>query len=97
MIQHIVLFKFKENLSNEVVENTIQKLRDLEHIVSGIRNFSVGIDYTGKSKGYTIGLSGIYESKEHLQEYYVHPQHLQLVKELKDGIAEDWIANDYEL
>lgn len=97
MIQHIVIFKFKKDLPKNIVETYVQKLRDLEKIVENIKNFYVGYDYSGKSKGYEIGLSGIYENKQHLEDYYLHPQHLDLVKELKNGIAEDWIVMDFEI
>lgn len=96
MIQHIVIFKFKESEPKEKVDLMISKLRKLEHIVDDISHFSVGEDYSGKSQGYQVALSGIYKSKEHLQEYYDHPEHLDLVDELKK-VTDNWIVFDYKI
>lgn len=96
MIHHIVLFKFKEHLAAEVLEEKINQLRALEHIVEGVKSFHVGKDVTGKSQGYDIALFAVFESKEALDKYYPHPQHVALVNELRSGFTDNWIVVDYE-
>lgn len=99
IIDHIVLFKVKENTEPSEVNSMISRINGLRsldqvlHISAGpllrIRSPSLTFNYILHSR---------YNTKEDLDAYTVHPNHVSVTKEnariVEDIMAVDWIVDD---
>ncbi|SHM75198.1 Dabb family protein [Gracilibacillus kekensis] len=97
MYEHLVVFKFNEELSQKKEQELINQLKSLKDVVPGIIDLTTGRNVTeevDRANGYSIGLRVTFESKEALQAYGPHPAHQKFVQQL-DGIIEDVIVVDY--
>ena len=79
MVNHIVLWNFKEGLSEqEKAEAAARIKRELEAVkeqVEGVVSLSVEIAPLASSNK-DIGLISVFESEEALKNYQVHPAHV---------------------
>ena len=94
MIDHLVFIAVKEDASPEDVEDLISSIRGLKDSVPGVVDLTVGENFSGRSSGYTHGLFVRFESREDLQRYMEHPDHLAVVEKL-DRLTTRIVA-DYE-
>ena len=94
MIDHLVFIAVKEDASPEDVEELISSIRGLKDSVPGVVDLTVGENFSGRSGGYTHGLFVRFESREDLQRYMEHPDHLAVVEKL-DRLTTRIVA-DYE-
>ncbi|XP_062091123.1 stress-response A/B barrel domain-containing protein UP3-like [Humulus lupulus] len=101
-IEHIVLFKVKDDTDPSKVNamvNGLSGLKSLDqvlHITAGplLRNRSSTLNFTHM-------LHSRYSSKEDLNAYSQHPNHISVVKEsvlpiCEDIMAVDWVAEDLQ-
>ena len=56
MVEHLVWFKLKEGVSDEDKSAMLQALRALKTQVPNILHLACGEDFSGRSKGFQIGL-----------------------------------------
>ncbi|KAL5065812.1 hypothetical protein RYX36_027549 [Vicia faba] len=102
-IEHIVLFKVKENTEPSKVTSMLNGLSSLIsldevlHLTVGplLRNRSTALTFTHM-------LHSRYKSKEDLEAYTAHPSHLGVVRGsvlpiIDDLMAVDWVADDADL
>ncbi|XP_027331795.1 stress-response A/B barrel domain-containing protein UP3-like [Abrus precatorius] len=99
-VEHIVLFKVKEETEESKVSammNGLSSLVSLEQVV----HLSVGPLLRNRSSSLTFThmLHSRYKSKEDLEAYSAHPSHVSVVKGhvlpiIDDIMAVDWIAHD---
>ena len=94
MIDHLVFIAVREDASPEDVEDLISSLRGLKDTVPGVVDLAVGENFSERSGGYTHGLFVRFESREDLQGYMKHPDHLAVVEKL-DALTTR-IVVDYE-
>ncbi len=94
MIDHLVFLAVREDASPEDVEDLISSLRGLKDTVPGVVDLAVGENFSERSGGYTHGLFVRFESREDLQGYMKHPDHLAVVEKL-DALTTR-IVVDYE-
>ncbi|MEH7549845.1 Dabb family protein, partial [Neobacillus vireti] len=76
MYEHIVVFKFNENLSLDKEHNLLKQLRAFKGKIPGIAELTAGINVTEEienKQGYTLGLRITFESKPSLDNYLPHP------------------------
>lgn len=80
MVKHIILWKLKEELSeqekNEVKKGIKQGLESLVGKVSGLVDVHVQIDGLLASSNADVMLDSTLESAEALKGYAVHPEHV---------------------
>ncbi|KAF4363573.1 hypothetical protein F8388_002114 [Cannabis sativa] len=101
-IEHIVLFKVKDDTDPSKVNamvNGLSSLKSLDqvlHITAGplLRNRSSTLNFTHM-------LHSRYSSKDDLNAYSQHPNHMSVVKEsvlpiCEDIMAVDWVAEDLQ-
>jgi hypothetical protein len=94
MVKHIVFFK----LSNEGTQHKdeiITKLNNLKNQIDFIRDLEVGINFANESRAFDLALTVIVDSKEALNAYAVHPQHLPVIEFIKSLNTESKVV-DYE-
>jgi len=95
MMEHLVLFKLKANVTEEQRQTFVATLKRLSSI-DGIVDMSVGINHSkeGKSQGFEIGMRVLFRDHAALDAYLPHPQHVGLVNEIRQ-LFEDVIVVDY--
>jgi hypothetical protein len=96
MVEHIVCFKLKPEITAEKEQEFITALHGLKSTVPGVVDLTAGKTFTPeRGQGYTIGLVVRFHDKEGLAAYGPHPNH-QPVKQMVSEICESVLAVDYE-
>ena len=95
MIRHIVFFKFKEGTSKDEHDSLIVALKELKSKISLVRELEVGSDVGGKANSYDIALNSVFETFNDVEEYAVHPDHVEVVKLVKQ-LCESSVKVDFE-
>ena len=96
LIEHIVLFKWKEDATPEAIAKAVTELRALKGQIPGVLDLTCGTNYTDRAKGFTHGLVVRFNSRAALEEYGPHPAHQHVVQNYINPIREDILALDYE-
>ncbi|CAJ1940482.1 unnamed protein product [Sphenostylis stenocarpa] len=98
-VEHVVLFKVKEETEASKVSEMLNGLGSLVSMDT-VLHLSVGPLLRNRSSSLTFThmLHSRYKSKEDLQAYSAHPSHITVVKEnvlpiIDDIMAVDWIAD----
>jgi len=96
MVEHIVLFRWTEEASQEAIDSAVAELRGLKGKIAGIMDLSCGANFSDRAKGYTHGLVMRFTDRAALQAYVPHPKHQRVVQNLINPIRADILALDYE-
>lgn len=100
MIKHIVMWKLKKRaLDNNKDKNAMMlkiELEALKHKINEIKNIEVGINISERSISYDACLYSEFNSKEDLDIYANHPDHLK-IKKFIDQVTESAVVTDYEV
>lgn len=95
MIKHIVFWRVREDNEKENNMKIMrEKLTSLVGVVPGLISAEVGFNYN--PKGFDIALYSVFESKEALDRYQIHPAHLE-VKKFVHSVIIDRACADYEI
>ena len=98
MVNHIVLWNFKEGLSEQEKQEAAERIRrELEAVkdqVSGVVSLDV-VTVPLASSNKEIGLISVFESETALQNYQVHPAHVAAGGFIK-SVTENRTCLDYE-
>jgi len=95
MLTHIVVWKYKPELSDEQRREHIELLRRLPGVIPGIQSFAVGADVLGLPRSYHTGLVAVFRDRAGLDAYTVHPDHAA-VADLGRTISEHVASVDFE-
>lgn len=96
MVQHIVLFKWREDASPGDIAKAVKALKALKDEIPGIVDLTVGDNFNNRSQGYQCGLVVRFEDSSALEEYGAHPAHQAVIQNLIAPIRVEVIAVDYE-
>jgi hypothetical protein len=97
MYEHLVVFKFNNNLTPAKQQELLDQLLAFRGSIPGIMDMSAGINVTEETEnihGYTLGLRVTFDDLASLRLYGPHPLHQKFVKSL-DGILESVVVVDY--
>ncbi|MED6192993.1 hypothetical protein PIB30_014979 [Stylosanthes scabra] len=101
MIEHVVLFKVKDDVAPSEVDAMVDRINSLNSLDQPLHLTMaplLSFRSTQPSFNFTHILHARYNSKTDLQEYTVHPTHVAVVKVnaplCQDTMALDWLAND---
>ena len=83
MIVHIVLFQFKEENKKANIIQAKQMLENLMGAVPSLRSIDVGVNFSTEERAMDLSIITAFESKEDLEAYAVHPEHLKVVDFIK--------------
>jgi len=83
MIVHIVMFKFKEENKAENIARVKTLLEALPQSITQLLSLEVGVDVNGGERAMDLVLTTTFETKEALENYAVHPAHLEVVAVIK--------------
>ena len=94
MFVHIVMFKFKEENKKANLIQAKQMLENLMGSVPSLRSIDVGFNEIEAERNMDLSLIAVFESKEGLDLYDMHPEHQKVVTFIKT-VVEYTKATDY--
>jgi superfamily I DNA and/or RNA helicase len=92
MVKHIVFMKFPEF---SLAQKAKEKLLSMRENISELKDIEVGIDFSKSERSYDLALITLFDTKEDLEKYRVHPYHQEIVKWLKENNTKTKVV-DYE-
>ena len=95
MVKHIVMFKLSEK-TPENMERAISSLQSLEGNIEKLNSIEIGTDFLESDRSYDIVLTAEFESKDGLEIYGGHKNHLPVVKIMR-SICSNSTVVDYEV
>jgi hypothetical protein len=95
MITHVVMMKFKDDISTEDIDALESLFEKLPDQIEEIQSYDFGRDVVRSERSYDFALVSIFANLDTLKRYQAHPDHQVVVKKLRDMCA-DIIAVDYQ-
>jgi hypothetical protein len=95
LIRHIVLFRFKPEVSEADRQDFLAMLNALPTKISEIVEFQAGFDVVRAARSFDLGLVSSYKNLEDLAVYAKHAHHLPVVERSKE-ICEQVVSVDFE-
>lgn len=95
MVVHIVTFKFKEENKKANIIQAKQMLENLMGAVPTLRSMDVGINFSPEERAMDLSIITAFESREGLEAYAIHPEHLKVVDFIKSVVEYSKVV-DYE-
>jgi stress responsive alpha/beta barrel protein len=95
MLTHIVIWKYRGDIEQEVREEHVGLLRGLSATVPSIVSLSVGFDVVRLPRSYDTGLVAVFHDLAGLESYTIHPDHVR-VAEFGRNISEHVASVDFE-
>lgn len=78
MLTHIVVWKYKPEITREQREEHLGKLKNLPSVIPNIISFNVGFDMLYLERSYDTGLCAVFRDREALDAYTIHPVHMEV-------------------
>jgi hypothetical protein len=94
MLTHIVIWKYRSDIEQEVRDEHVARLRRLPSIIPDIVSFSVGYDVLGLPRSFDTGLVAVFRDRAALDAYTVHPEHI-IVADFGRGISAQVSSVDF--
>jgi hypothetical protein len=95
MLTHIVIWKYRPDVDEKTRQEHVERLRSLEKLLPGIISLNAGKDILKLSRSYDTGLVIVFQDRQTLDAYTVHPDH-QAVVEFGKTISETAASVDFE-
>ncbi|MFL6207924.1 MAG: Dabb family protein [Pyrinomonadaceae bacterium] len=95
MLTHIVIWKYRADVSQAVRAEHVARLRALSGVIPEIVSLSVGFDELHLPRSYDTGLVAVFRDRAGLDVYTDHPQHVE-VANLGRTIAGHVASVDFE-
>ncbi len=95
MLTHIVIWKYRDGVGEEVRREHLARLRALPGIIPEIQSFAVGRDVLRLPRSYDTGLVAVFRDRDALEAYNVHPAHAAAA-DFGRGISEHVASVDFE-
>ena len=95
MLTHIVIWRYRADVEQEVREEHVRMLSRLASIVKEVQSLSVGFDVLQLPRSYDTGMVATFRDREALEAYTIHPEHIK-VAEFGGNISEHVASVDFE-
>lgn len=95
MIKHMVMWKFKDEVTEADKLEMKRQLESLKGVVPSLLDIEVGMDVVGTPASKDMVLTTLFHSLSDLQAYADHPAHVAVVEFVKPLVAERALV-DYE-
>ncbi|KAF2306402.1 hypothetical protein GH714_017659 [Hevea brasiliensis] len=101
--KHIILAKFKEEVSAEEIQQLIKGYANLVNLIPPMKSFRWGTDAAieNLTEGYTHVFESTFETTQGIAEYVAHPAHIEysnlLAPALEKVLAMDYQSNIVQL
>lgn len=76
MLTHIVVWKYRADVEQDLREEHVARLRRLSSIIPEIESFAVGFDTLHLPRSYDTGLVAVFRDRAALDAYTIHPEHI---------------------
>lgn len=100
MIKHIVMWKLKDFAAGadkqENAKKLKQSLESLKGLIEEIKEIEVGMNFNPSPAAFDVVLYSEFDSREALEAYQKHPEHLKIV-DFVGEIRSERAVVDYEL
>ncbi len=100
MIKHIVLWKLKDQVEGtSKIENALKiitQLEDLKNHIPEIVQIEAGRNFNPSEAAYDVALYSMFVSKEDLEKYQTHPEHVK-VASFVNSVVDERVVVDYEI
>jgi len=83
MVVHIVMFQFKEENKKANIIQVKQMLESLMGAVPSLKSIDVGLNFADEDRAMDLSIITAFESKEDLEAYAKHPEHLRVIDFIK--------------
>ena len=94
MLHHIVLMKFKPDVSEDQIHHLAQMLDALPDKIIEIQTYEFGRDVVRSERSYDFALVSGFANLEAMQRYQTHPEHRKVVAHI-GAICDDIRAVDF--
>ncbi len=94
MLTHLVVWKYKDEVSPKTREEHRAKLANLKNVIAEVVDLKVGADALHLARSYDTGLVATFKNLEDLDAYTIHPIH-QEVANLGKEIAAHVVSVDF--
>lgn len=97
MVKHILLAKFKDDVSPDKIEDLIKGYANLVNHIQPMKSFQWGTDVSIENlhQGFTHIFESTFDSTEGIAEYISHPKHVEFAN-LFLAHLEKYIVIDYK-
>jgi len=95
MITHIVLFKFKDDTTDNQIQKAKNMIEALKDKVPTLKQIEVGVNFADEDRAMDMSLLSTFDDRVGLDEYATHPIHLEVIAYIK-SIASYTKVVDYE-
>ncbi len=75
MLTHIVVWKYKSDVSEAERDEHVRRLQALASIIPEVQSLTVGRDQLHLARSYDTGLVATFRDRAGLDAYTVHPDH----------------------
>ena len=93
MVKHVVMFKLKDK-TQENLDSAFSILSSLEGKIDTLRFVEIGLDFKGSERSYDILLTTHFDDKSSLEAYGSHPNHLPVIKKMRE-LCSSSVVVDY--
>jgi len=95
MFIHIALFRWKESVSVDQIEQAMNQIRELRTKVPDIIDIRCGLNTHSESKGLTHAVVVLARTEQAIQNYRQHPDH-ELAAAVIGSLEADGLGCDFE-
>jgi hypothetical protein len=95
MVNHIVLMKFKNGISEPDIKDLEISMDDLPNKITEIHTYEFGRNLVSSQKSYDFALVALFANLQTLQQYQSHPQYLKVAEKIRK-ICDDIISVNFE-
>ncbi|MDQ2975624.1 MAG: Dabb family protein [Acidobacteriota bacterium] len=95
MLTHIVIWKYRSDVEQEVREEHVALLRSLRSFIPELESLEVGFDVVMLPRSYDSGLVATFQDRAGLDAYTLHPEHIK-VAAFGKSISEHVASVDFE-
>ena len=86
MLTHIVIWKYKPDVEQEVREEHVRLLGSLESAIDEVESLSVGFDMLKLPRSFDSGLVALFRDRAALEAYTIHPEHIKVAADRKSVV-----------
>lgn len=80
MIQHVALFSFNQNATEEIKEKLLKTLEQLPSYIPEIKSFKFGKDFSKRQTCFEYGIVIEFANAQDLETYLQHPVQVELLQ-----------------
>lgn len=98
MLEHIVLLKLKDGITEAQTQALVDGLNALKEVIPGLLEATGGYNNSpeGKDGGFNYGFIVRFADAAARNTYVPHPKHIELAQTLVRPIVDDVLVLDYE-